>query len=193
LRAAISQSRTGGGTSLYGALVTVVQERLRLIAGRKAIVLLTDGVDTSSKGATAESSLRTLQESDVAVYPVQYFTYGDFADNSSRETSSAGAFGALAHKTRNGEPASEAYRKATLYLRLLADKTGGHFQYADSTRNLTRSFELIAAELRQQYTIGYYPRNKADVGGQRIVKVEVAVPKATVHTRKSYIYRDPSR
>jgi hypothetical protein len=73
-------------------------------------------------------------------------------------------------------------------LRLLADKTSGHFQFADSTKNLARSFEGIAAQLRQQYTVGYYPKNKSTDGAQRQIKVGVAVPRATVQTRKSYVY-----
>jgi Ca-activated chloride channel family protein len=187
LREAIVRTRTGGGTSLYGALDTVISERLSRIAGRKAIVLLTDGVDTSSKGATAESTVRAAQASDVTIYPVQYNTYGDFADNSSRETYGAGDFGAVAHQTKNGEPASEAYKRATLFLRLLADKTGGYFQYTD--KNLSRSFERIAVQLRQQYSIGYYPKNKTSDAVQRQIKVVVGVPKVTVNARRWYIYK----
>jgi len=189
LRQAISQTRTGVGTSLYGALESVIKQRLSRAVGRKAIVLLTDGVDTASVGATSESAMRAAQESDAAIYPIQYNTYGDFADNPSRQTSGTDVFGAIAHATRSGEPASEAYKRANLYLRLLADKTGGHFQYADSPKNLTRSFERLASQLRQQYTLGYYPKNKVADGMPRQVKVEVTLPRMTVRTRKSYIYK----
>jgi Ca-activated chloride channel family protein len=189
LRQAIRRTVTGGGTSLYGALDTIINQRLSRVVGRKAVVLLTDGVDTTSKGATADSTLRAAEESDAAIYPVQYNTYGDFADVASRETYTAGVFGATTHASSGGEPASEAYKRANLYLRLLADKTGGRFQYADGAKNLARSFEGIAAQLRQQYTLGYYPKNKVADGAQRQIKVEVVVLKATVRTRKSYIYK----
>jgi len=189
LRDAILRTRTGGGTSLYSALDTVITQRLSRVAGRKAIVLLTDGVDTSSKGATYESTIRAAQASDATIYPVQYNTYGDFADNPSRETYGVGNLNQIAHMTKNGEPASEAYKRATLYLRLLADKTSGYFQYADSAKNLTRSFARIADQLREQYTLGYYPKNKAVNALPREIKVEVGSPKLTVHARKSYIYQ----
>lgn len=192
LREAIRRTRTGGGTSLYGALDTVINQRLSLIAGRKAIVLLTDGVDTASKDSTSDSTIRAADESDASIYPVQYYTYADFADNPSRETHGVGDFGAVAHVTKNGELASEAYKRATLYLRLLAAKTGGHFQYADSAKNLTRSFERIAAQLRQQYTLGYYPKNRMIDGTQRKIKVEVGIAKVKVHTRKSYFSKPPT-
>ncbi len=186
---AIRRTRSGGGTSLYAALDTVLNERLSRLGGRKAVVLLTDGVDTASKGSTAESTIRAAEESDASIFPIQFSTYADFADNPSRETFGVGNFGGVAHVTRSGEPASEAYKRATLYLRRLAQKTGGHFQYADTAKNLALSFERIAAQLRQQYTLGYYPSNKATGGKQRQIRVDVSLPKVDVRTRKGYVYK----
>jgi VWFA-related protein len=193
LHEVILRLKTGGGTSLYGALDLAINRCLSRVAGRKAILLLTDGVDTTSEGTTFNSTIRAAEASDVAIYPVQYNTYVDFSDNPSRETYSAGSLGGMTHVTRNGELASEAYKRGTLYLRLLADKTAGHFQYVDSTKNLARSFERVATELGEQYTLGYYSGNKDGPGGElRKIKVGVAVPKATVKTRKSYTYKPPA-
>lgn len=192
LREAIRRARAGVGTSLYGVLDAVIHSRLRHVVGRKAIVLLTDGVDTASKGSTSNSTIRAAEESDASIYPIQYHTYADFADNPSRETYGVGNYGGTTHVTKSGEPASEAYKRATLYLRLLAAKTGGHFQYADSAKNLAFSFERIAAQLRQQYTLGYYPKNTMIYGTQRKIKVEVDLAKVKVHTRKSYISKPPT-
>jgi hypothetical protein len=97
-----------------------------------------------------------------------------------------------AHVTKNGELASEAYKRAGLYLRLLAEKTGGRFQYADGPKHLARSFARVAAEFRQQYTLGYYPKNRAAGGAQRRIDVRVGVPGAAVRARKSYVYRPPA-
>jgi Ca-activated chloride channel family protein len=190
LREAIRRTRVGGGTSLYQALDSTIS-LLNRTAGRKAIVVLTDGVDTSSKEVTSDRTIRAAETSYVAIYPIQYQTYGDFADNSSRETRAVGEFGTTAHVTKSGEPASEAYKRATLYLRLLADKTSGFFQYSDKTSNLARSFERIASQLRQQYTIGYYPKNKATDGATRQINVKVNLPDVKVHTRKTYKYKLP--
>jgi Ca-activated chloride channel homolog len=187
LREAILRIKTGGGTSLYAALDEVVNRPLSRVAGRKAIVLLTDGVDSTSKHASFESSIRSAETSDVAIFPVQYHTYADFSDNPSRETYTAGSLGTVAHVTKTGEFASEAYKRATLYLRLLADKTAGRFQFADSAKNLASSFETIATQLREQYTLGYYPKSKVEE--QRQIEVRVLVPETTVRTRKTYLYR----
>ena len=188
LRRAIGSLRTGGGTSLHDAL-NVTIARLNQFGGRKSIVLLTDGVDTSSKNATAESVLRAAEQSYISIYPIQYDTYGDFSDAPSRETYVAGEIGKTAHVTKTGEFASEAYKRATLYLRMLADRTAGRFQFAAKTKDLASSFESIAEQLRRQYTIGYYPKNKSTDGKLRRIKVDVSLPDVTATTRKSYLYK----
>ena len=73
LRNAILQTRIGSGTKLYEAVDQVIN-RLNSIEGRKAIVLFTDGVDTTSKHATYESTVRDAEELDALIYPVEYDT-----------------------------------------------------------------------------------------------------------------------
>jgi Ca-activated chloride channel homolog len=74
LRRAIYTTSPGGSTKLYDAVDLVVTERLSRVQGRKAIVLFTDGKDTSSKLATARSTLARIEESDILVYPIHYDT-----------------------------------------------------------------------------------------------------------------------
>jgi VWFA-related protein len=188
LREAIMRTRTGGGTSLYSAVDIAINHSLSRISGRKAIVLFTDGVDTASVGATYDSTVRDAERSDAVIYPVQYNTYGDFAESPSRQTAAVGGLATIAHATKNGEMASEAYKRGTNYLRLLAERTGGIMQYSDSIKSLSRSFTRIASQLRQQYTLGYYPKNRSVNGLQRQIKVRVGSPKVVVSARKSYVY-----
>lgn len=77
LRNAIRETEPGSGTRLYDAVDRVINQELNHIQGRKAIVLFTDGVDTTSKNATYDSNLRDAEELDALIYPVQYDTYGD--------------------------------------------------------------------------------------------------------------------
>ncbi|HTD85655.1 MAG TPA: VWA domain-containing protein, partial [Candidatus Binatia bacterium] len=74
---AIRQTKTGDSTRLYDAVEQVIQQKLKSIAGRKAVVLFTDGVDTASGHATYKSTLKLVQESDAGVYVVAYDTSGD--------------------------------------------------------------------------------------------------------------------
>src|SRR6266566_1312071 len=67
-------ANSGDSTRLYDAVNLVINERLNKIKGRKAIVLFTDGVDTSSHLATYQSTLREAEELDALIYPIQYDT-----------------------------------------------------------------------------------------------------------------------
>ncbi|MGE0103758.1 MAG: VWA domain-containing protein [Blastocatellales bacterium] len=85
LREAIYGTRPGGSTKLYEAMDMVVQ-RLEEMQGRKAIVIFTDGVDTSSnkRRATAESTLEMIEESGALVYPIRYDTEESVRGGASR-------------------------------------------------------------------------------------------------------------
>src|SRR5207245_11576429 len=67
-------ANTGSSTRLYDAVDLTIRERLNKIKGRKAIVLFTDGVDTSSQQADYLSTLREVEELDALIYPIQYDT-----------------------------------------------------------------------------------------------------------------------
>jgi VWFA-related protein len=73
LRQAIYETRTGGSTKLYEAVDKVV-DRLDEVQGRKAVVLFTDGVDTSSRRANYHNTIDKVEESGALFYPIRYDT-----------------------------------------------------------------------------------------------------------------------
>ena len=77
LRDTIRRTEPGSGTRLYDAVDQVINKELNHIEGRKAIVLFTDGVDTTSKHARYEDNVRDAEELDALIYPVQYDTQTD--------------------------------------------------------------------------------------------------------------------
>jgi len=81
LERAIYRARTDSGTSLYDAVDVVINKHLSRTSGRKAIVLFTDGVDTTSHRASYESTVMDAQEIDALIYPVQYNTSRDMGGN----------------------------------------------------------------------------------------------------------------
>jgi len=95
LRNAILQTRIGSGTRLYDAVDEVISRYLNRVEGRKAIVLFTDGVDTTSKHATYESTVRDAEELDALIYPVEY-------DTSSDNTSGGGGWPGSGRSRRGG-------------------------------------------------------------------------------------------
>src|SRR5215217_6612091 len=81
LERAIQRARTDDGTRLYDAVDMVINQQLSRVQGRKAIVLFTDGVDTTSRRANYESNVMDAQELDALIYPVQYDTSEDMNAN----------------------------------------------------------------------------------------------------------------
>jgi Ca-activated chloride channel family protein len=183
LTSAIRRVQTGGSTGLYNAIDVIINQRLNRIRGRKAIVLFTDGVDTASQSATYEGTLRFAQELDSLVYPIQYDTLTDLRKQATEMNAQI--------VTAKGETLGVAYARAERYLRLIADKTGGRFYYTRSLKRLQEVFTSIAQELREQYSIGYYPKSEGHPAERRI-KVKVSAPGVVVGARRGYIYKAPA-
>jgi Ca-activated chloride channel family protein len=208
LRDAIHRTRPGGGTKLYDAVDLVINQRLNRVSGRKAVVLFTDGVDTTSRHATYVSNVRDAEEVDALIYPVQYDTYSDVNSGGStwpgarRAPTSpidilaqilGGMGGGRGGRTGGGGRGSSRsdYEEANRYLRDLAERTGARQFQADSAVNLAFAFGNIAEELRRQYSLGFYPSKPPQQGQRRQVRVRVNQPNLAVRTRNSYIVDGP--
>jgi Ca-activated chloride channel family protein len=81
---------------------------------------------------------------------------------------------------------SEDYRYGAVYLKKLADSSGGRLHNADTLSDLDRAFARIAEELRHQYLLSYYPTNSAQDGSYRTIKVRVDQPDLIVRARQGY-------
>jgi VWFA-related protein len=183
---AIRRARTGGGTRLYDAVHQVVQKKLKSITGRKAVVLFTDGVDTTSGGATYESTIKEVQESDAAVYCVAYDTSGGLTGPGGMRMPSSVIFG------RGGPGSSPAdYKRAGEYLHEITFESGGQYYRGDTIVGLSAAFSDLAEELRRQYSVGYYPP-AGQAGQRRDIKVRVNQPGLVVKARDTYIYSKPA-
>ncbi len=178
--------------------------KLKKIDGRKAIVLFTDGVDTTSRRAHDLSNLRDAQELDALIYPIQYDTFADVQTLKNKPVITPPTIpGPIPSKDKSpfpfpipiggvGTPGSqgttaEEYKKAGEYLNEMAVRTGGTVFQADTTANLSQAFSNIAAELREFYSIGYYPSAEAQAGKKRKIKVRVNKDGTSVRSRDSYI------
>jgi len=165
LHRAILQTHLGASTRLYDAVELVVADRLVQIPERKAIVLFSDGVDNASRLVGAWETLSTVQESNVLVYAIQY-------------DSAAAPQGRYYSKS--------AYADVTQYLEALTSESGGRSFQAKTLKSLDAAFSMIADELRQQYTICYYPSRPANDGSFRRIQVFVDAPEVRIRARKGY-------
>ncbi len=198
-------ANTGNSTRLYDAVDLTIKERLNKIKGRKAIVLFTDGVDTSSQQASYQSTLREVEELDALIYPIQYDTtdylraiQGAGSGTVTVVTTRRGPFGTTTSQQTYNVPSNGGatipgstkadYDRADHYLHSLADKTGGRLYQANDTAQLAQAFTRIAEELRRQYTLGYYPKTENVGGNERNqIKVRVRQPNLAVKARDSYV------
>jgi Ca-activated chloride channel homolog len=195
--AAIKSTKIESGTSLYDAVDLVINEGFRKISGRKAIVLFTDGVDTTSSRAFASNNIGDALESDALIYPVQYHTFKDVQAMKNKPviitppTSTSNPFPTIRNTGTPGSQGTTAedYRKAQVYLNDLATRTGGRIYKADSTANLADAYSRIAAELREYYSLGYYPKTESNEGKRLKIKVSVNRQDTTVRARDSYVVR----
>jgi VWFA-related protein len=204
LQRAIRKAKTDDGTRLYDAVDMVMNKYLSRIQGRKAIVLFTDGVDTTSQHADYQTNLTDAQELDALVYPVQYDTSRDMNAGNFPSGGQIDVFGQIlggifgggrrggmrrgggnypGRGTSRGD-----YQLADQYLQELADTTGGREYRADTLQNMSYAFGNVAEELRRQYSIGYYPKRPPQVGQRRQIKVRAKQPNLAVRARDSYIF-----
>ena len=192
LRHAIERAKTGGGTRLYDAIDVVINQELARVQGRKAIVLFTDGVDTSSRDADYQRNLMDAQELDALIYPVQYDTRGDMnvRNSSKKKIDIWGAIlgGIFGGGGGGGGTVQGDYELADQFLLELANSTGGREYKADSLQNMSQAFVNVAEELRRQYSIGYYPKRPPQAGQRRFIRVRARQPNLAVRTRDSYIF-----
>lgn len=189
---------TGRSTRLYDALNLVINERLNPLKGRKAMVLFTDGVDTSSHVATYESSLHEAEELDALIYPIQYDTASYVQATQGSITIVTGRSNwpfpgntspRVIYGRGRGTTAAD-YERGDKYLHELAYRSGGRLHKANDPTQLAQAFTSIAEELRRQYRLGYYPRSGSDQGeDRREIKVSVARPNVVVRARNSYLRR----
>lgn len=217
LKNAIRQAQFGDGTSLYEAVDYVIEEQLRRIQGRKAVVLFSDGVDTTSRRANYDSTLRSTEEIDSLFYTIRYDTSTDMyggGNNPQPQTRGTGRGGRVTFgdvlgailsggnvqmggggrggRGRGGANSPE-YQKGKTYMETLAINSGGRQFEAQSIYNVDAAFAGIAEELRRQYSLGYYPEAVGKVGDRKQIKIRVMRPNVVVRAKNSYIVGQADR
>lgn len=216
LKNAIRQTAFGDGTSLYEAVQSTIENQLRQIQGRKAVVLFTDGVDTTSRRQAYQTTIRESEEVDAMFYTIRYDTsrdmnggwgggnggYGGGYGNGGRRRGGGGwgsilggiITGGNVQIGRNpGGASSNEYAIGKQYLETLSQNSGGRSFEAQTMYNVESAFSGIAEELRQQYSIGYYPDKVGQVGERRQIKIRVMRPSVVVRAKTSYIVGQTNR
>lgn len=173
----------GGGTALYDAIFLAGDEILRKQQGRKAVVLLSDGVDMGSK-TSITGAIESAQRADMLVYSIR------FSDDSSRSPVSFGAPGLGRGGRRGGGrfPQPQTQRREPVdgkkILERISLETGGAYFDVSGKLPLDKIYDQIEQELRTQYSLGYTPDKPSS--GYHKVAVTVKRKNLTVRTRDGY-------
>jgi VWFA-related protein len=168
LEAAIRKTSAGGSTSMYNAIYIALKDLKKAMATstdeirRQAIVLLSDGEDTSSL-LPFEEVLDLAKRSETAIYSIGL--------RSSDSASSSGAKG---------------FKEAEFVLRQLSQETGGRAFFPTQVNDLNGIYGQIADELSSQYTVGYASKNPKRDGAWRRIVVRTTRPSTTARTKQGY-------
>jgi len=196
LRLAIEGAKIASGTSLYSALDLALKDKFSRITGRKAVVLLSDGVDTTSKQLEATNILNELRENEVLIFPIQYDTYDDVQKSRHKDAQilyDDNDKPYIVERAREKGEREKDYAEAREFFKELSDRTGGRVYRVSSTTNLDTAFARIASELRKTYSIGYYPETPRHAGEKYAIKVRVYRSGLVVRARENYFAGDQQK
>lgn len=174
VRSAIRETEFGDGTSIYEAVDYAIKNLLSSISGRKAIVILSDGVDTSSRKTTYTKTVKQAEKIDALVYSVRYNTF-DENQVAGNIQYSIGA-------------SPEEYRRGKAYLNDMAQASGGRVYEAETVESLESAFRNISEELRRQYSLGYYPERDGEEGERRLIRIRVKRSGLIVKSKDFYVF-----
>jgi Ca-activated chloride channel homolog len=167
LEQAIRKTSAGGSTSLYNAVYIALKDLKKVVAKsadeirRQAIVVLSDGEDTSSL-LPFEEVLDLAKRSETAIYAIGL---------------------------RAGEgpgTSAKGFKEAEFVMRQFSQETGGRSFFPNQLSDLATVYGQISDELSSQYTVGYTSKNPKRNGAWRRVVVRVARPNLTARTKLGY-------
>lgn len=217
LRAAIEKLGTSNGTPFYDGLARVADQVFRdppreEVRGRRAVVALTDGVDSSSDSGYDDARAK-LARAGVASYFIQVNTEDYVEDRLLKDCQDDGRLALSAKQLerfrrlfvpqadkedyqdfcRMGQfermdISRQLYNLARKEMTEMARASGGKAFAATSVQEAGAAFAQVANEIGTQYSLGYYPSNKSRDGRFRQITVEMrGVKDATVRAREGYV------
>jgi VWFA-related protein len=176
--------RRGGGTALYDAALLASDELMKKQSGRKALILLSDGVDTGSKVSLA-SAIESAQRADTLVYAV---LFSDPRGNQPMRM--GGPMGRGGGRGRGQQrPPMRQLPDGKKVLERLARETGGGFFEVSKKQPVEKVFDRIQDELRQQYNLGYVSDAADAGGGYRRIRLTAKDRSLVVRARDGYYPR----
>lgn len=180
-----------GGSKIYDGVGLGLRQLGPIETGRKAIVILSDGMENSSK-LKFEDLRRLLAQGDAVLYPVTVL-------NRDRQKNVLESYIQQAKKddpNLKGARESlsvleEVYQIQTERLETLAEETGGSIYLVKDLTDLAGEYSKVAHQLRNTFSLAYYSKNHWNDGVMRRIRVDVKDPRYRVHSRSAYYVPKP--
>ena len=175
--------RGGGGTLLYDAVYLASNELMKKQQGRKALIILSDGVDHGSK-ESLQNSIETAQRADTLVYSILFADKEGYGNGGGYGGGhgGGGGMGGGGHRRYPQESRPDGKK----ILEQISRETGGRFFEVSKKMPIEQIYADLDEELRNQYGLGYVP-DKADIApGYHKIHVTVKQKDLVVQTREGY-------
>lgn len=194
LRKAIKQLETYpyGGSRVYDGVAMALQSLQSTRSSRKAIVVLSDGMENSSRLSFGQLR-RLLAEDDAVFYPITILNKDrqkEILERYIRKNENDGEDGEEDPYVENARVSlsvlEEVYQIQTERLNQLSGETGGKMFLVADLSDLSGEYSKVAHELRHTFSLAYYSNNQQRQGGMRRIRVEVKNPRLSVRTRTIY-------
>jgi VWFA-related protein len=205
-----SRSHSRGGTVLYDTLFLASDELMSKQTGRKALIILSDGVDRNSKENLVRS-IEAAQRGDTIIYAI-YFKGEETHPQNNNQQRGRGGYpgggypgggypGGGYPGGRGGYPGggngggnggnypSQSHVEGKKILERMAQETGGRLFEVKKNQDVAQIYNQIAEELRAQYRLGYTPTQDAASSGYHQVAVDVHQKGLVIQTRDGYYAR----
>jgi Ca-activated chloride channel family protein len=189
LRRALGRLSTGVFTRFNDALALSAREQFKKGERRRALVVLSDGIDSNRGATTADAAMRALLESQVTVYVISNTEIERTRKSAELDSLLAGGDSSVRFNQLRIGDLRESLRVLDASERNLSGltrSTGGRLYRPESFGALGGVYSEIADELRHQYALYYTPSNGARDGRFRRVRVEVTGRDCDVSTRVGY-------
>ena len=193
---AIEKSEGGDGTSLYESIEEVFDNKLAMIDGPSSIVLLTDGIDTTSRKTGYIHSLIEAEKGNANVFPIYFDTVDDQKKTSSGSRLGSGSGGILAAilagqpgnigRPRSDKEIREERDRGIAYLNDLVQLSGGRALPSPSASKKMPISTLVAGWLTHQYFLTINPKIPPNPGERLPFRVRVNRPGLAVIVKASY-------
>lgn len=189
LTRALNRIEPGMFTRFNDALLLAAREQFAGTRSRKAIIVLTDGIDSGRGMTSLETALRALLEAQVAVYVVSNTEIERATKRADLDSLLSGTESSIKFNQLRIEDLREGLRvldQAETNLDQLARATGARLYKPRSFRDLNSTYAEVAEELRHQFALYYTPLIKTRDGSFRRVRVETVNPAYSSRTRIGY-------